>query len=169
MGYTRKASRSRSRKGGSKPDDQIEVDIEHGFGPKETAFSLMEKGRSMSPPVGSISPPVVPTPKKTIVRPSPIKIDKKTAIVNEEASQMEQGKSKFSPKAKGDEMLGGRKRTSRKAKKTKKHFRKGSPSKTRKGRKDFVTHKGDKKFHRRGHRQSKPQKKKSMIAQLLGL
>ena len=107
MGYTRKASRSRSRKGGSNADGQIEVDIEHGYGPKETAVSLMEKGRSMSPPV-------VPTPKKTIIRPSPIKIDKKTAIVNEEASQMEQGKSKFSPKAKGDEMLGGRKRTSRK-------------------------------------------------------
>tara|TARA_R110002012_G_scaffold98501_3_gene236138 strand:+ start:184 stop:672 length:489 start_codon:yes stop_codon:yes gene_type:complete len=162
MGYTRKASRSRSRKGGSKPDGQIEVDIEHGFGPKETASSLMEKGRSMSPPG-------VPTQKQTIIRPSPIKIDRKTAIINEEVSQMEQGKSKFSPKSKGAEMLGGRKRKSRKAKKTKKHFRKGSPSKTRKGRKDFVTHKGDKKFHRRGHRQSKPQKKKSMIAQLLGL
>ena len=128
-------------------------------------IGLMEKGRSMSPPG-------VPTPKKTIIRPSPIKIDRKTASINEEASQMEQGKSKFSPKAKGDEMLGGRKRKSRRARRSrrsKKHFRKGSSSKTRKGRKDFVTHKGDKKFHRRGHRQSKPQKKKSMIAQLLGL
>ena len=169
MGYTRKASRSRSRKGGSKPDAQIEVDIEHGFGPKETASSLMEKGRSMSPPG-------VPTHKQTILRPSPIKIDRKTAIINEEASQMEQGKSKFSPKSKGAEMLGGRKfrkaqrsRKARRSRSSKKHFRKGSSSKTRKGRKDFVTHKGDKKFHRRGHRQSKPQKKKSMIAQLLGL
>ena len=167
MGYTRKASRSRSRKGGSKPGGQIEVDIEHGFGPKETAHSLMEKGRSMSPPG---------VPKlKNITRPSPIKIDNKTKSSNEDADQMELGKSKFSPKAKGDEMLGGRKRKSRrarrsrKARRSKKHFRKGSSSKTRKGRKDFVTHKGDKKFHRRGHRQSKPQKKKSMIAQLLGL
>ena len=37
MGYTRKASRSRSRKGGSNADGQIEVDIEHGYGPKETS------------------------------------------------------------------------------------------------------------------------------------
>jgi hypothetical protein len=168
MGYTRKASRSRSRKGGSKPDPQIEVDIEHGFGPKETAHSLMEKGRSMSPPG-------VPSQKQTIIRPTPIKIDSKTSSSNDDANKMEQGKSKYSPKSKGDEMLGGRKRKSRRARRSrrsrrsKKHFRKGSPSKTRKGRKNFVTHKGDKKFHRRGHRQSKPQKKKSMIAQLLGL
>ena len=50
-----------------------------------------------------------------------------------------------------------------------KHYKKGSASKSRKGRKDFVTHKGDKKYHRRGHRQSKPQKRKSMLAKLLGL
>ena len=50
---------------------------------------------------------------------------------------MEQGKSKFSPKAKGDEMLGGKKRKSRKAKKTKKHFRKGSPSKNPQRKKRF--------------------------------
>lgn len=31
-----------------------------------------------------------------------------------------------------------------------KGFRKGSPSKTRKGRKDFTTKKGDKDFHRMG-------------------
>ena len=34
------------------------------------------------------------------------------------------------------------------------HPHKGQASKTRKGRKDFVTHKGDKKFNRKGHRQS---------------
>ena len=164
MGYTRKARRSRSRNGGTGPNDEL-VDIEHGFGPKKTTHSLMEEGRSMSP----IS--VIPK-KKTVTRPPPIKIENKTKSINEDANQMELGKSKFSPKAKGEEMLGGRKRKyrrSRRSRRSKKHFRKGSPSKTRKGRKDFVTHKGDKKFHRRGHRQSKPQKKKSMIAQLLGL
>jgi len=72
--------------------------------------------------------------------------------------------SKYNPK--GDEMVGGKRRKTRKSKK---HYKKGSASKTRKGRKDFVTHKGDKKYHRRGHRQSKPQKRKSMLAKLLGL
>ena len=42
---------------------------------------------------------------------------------------------------------GGRKKTKR--------YRKGSRSKTRRGRKDFVTHKGSKKYNRRGHRQSR--------------
>lgn len=45
-------------------------------------------------------------------------------------------------------------------KKKKGGFKKGSASKTRKGRKDFVTHKGDKKYNRRGHRQSKNAKGK---------
>jgi hypothetical protein len=75
--------------------------------------------------------------------------------------------SKYNPK--GDEMVGGKRRKTRRARKSKKHYKKGSASKTRKGRKDFVTHKGDKKYHRRGHRQSKPQKRKSMLAKLLGL
>jgi len=70
---------------------------------------------------------------------------------------------------KGDEMVGGKRRKTRRGRKSKKHYKKGSASKTRKGRKDFVTHKGDKKYHRRGHRQSKPQKRKSMLAKLLGL
>lgn len=41
----------------------------------------------------------------------------------------------------------------------KKKFYKGKSSKTRKGKKDFVTHKGDKYFHRKGHRETKKQKK----------
>ena len=65
--------------------------------------------------------------------------------------------------------VGGKRRKTRRGRKSKKHYKKGSASKSRKGRKDFVTHKGDKKFHRRGHRQSKPQKNKSMLAKLLGL
>jgi len=43
----------------------------------------------------------------------------------------------------------------KKTKKTKKSKplpgHKGAPSKTRKGRKDFITHKGDKYYHREGH------------------
>ena len=70
----------------------------------------------------------------------------------------------FNPK--GDELVGGKKR----GKKSKKHFRKGSASKTRKGRKDFVTHKGDKDYNRRGHRQHKPKKsRKSLFARLFGI
>lgn len=42
-----------------------------------------------------------------------------------------------------------------KARGTKKRYRKGSKSKSRKGRLDFVTHKGDKYYNRKGHRQTK--------------
>lgn len=38
--------------------------------------------------------------------------------------------------------------------------KKGMASKSRKGRKDFVTHKGDKYYNRKGHRQSKNAKGK---------
>ena len=47
---------------------------------------------------------------------------------------------------------------------SKKHPHKGQASKTRKGRKDFVTHKGDKKFNRRGHRQSRAKGSKTKRA-----
>ena len=40
-----------------------------------------------------------------------------------------------------------------KGRKSRKHPRKGQRSRTRKGRKDFVTHKGDKYYNRRRHRQ----------------
>ena len=64
--------------------------------------------------------------------------------------------------------LGGKRR---RGNKSKKHYKKGTMSKTRKGRKDFVTHKGDKDFHRRGHRQSKRQgkKSKSLLSRIFGL
>ncbi len=41
-----------------------------------------------------------------------------------------------------------------------KHPKKRQPSRTRKGRLDFVTHKGDKYYHRKGHRQTKNRKGK---------
>jgi len=63
----------------------------------------------------------------------------------------------------GTQKKGGKRRGSKK-------FYKGKPSKTRKGRKDFVTHKGDKYFNRKGHRQTKRQgKSKSLFDQLFGL
>ena len=46
---------------------------------------------------------------------------------------------------------GGRSKRRRRSKK----FYKGKASKTRKQRKDFVTHKGDKYYNRKGHRQSR--------------
>ncbi len=64
--------------------------------------------------------------------------------------------------------LGGKRR---RGNKSKKHYKKGAMSKTRKGRKDFVTHKGDKDFHRRGQRQTKRQgkKSKSLLSRIFGL
>jgi hypothetical protein len=72
--------------------------------------------------------------------------------VAQDADDMEKGLTKFSPEPEqGDEKVGGKRR---RGTKSKKHYKKGAMSKTRKGRKDFVTHKGDKYFHRRGHRQT---------------
>ena len=60
-------------------------------------------------------------------------------------------------------LKGGKRRRSKK-------FYKGKASKSRKGRKDFITHKGDKYFHRKGHRQTKRQgKNKGLFEQLFGL
>lgn len=44
--------------------------------------------------------------------------------------------------------------------KSSKHPKKGEPSRTRKGRLDFVTHKGDKYYHRKGHRETRNRKGK---------
>jgi len=151
MGYTKRVNRSmskgrsraRSRKGGDDVDANKTFHVEEGYGPDKTRQHLMEEGRSDSPtniPRSNNSYPV------TV---STVKINK------------------YNPK--GDEKVGGKRRNTRRARKSKKHYKKGSASKSRKGRKDFVTHKGDKKYHRRGHRQSKPQKNKSMLAKLLGL
>ena len=91
-------------------------------------------------------------------------------IAAKDADDMEKGLTKFSPEPKkpGDEQAGGKRR---RGNKSKKHYKKGSMSKTRKGRKDFVTHKGDKYFHRRGHRQTKRQgkKSKSLLSRIFGL
>jgi hypothetical protein len=64
--------------------------------------------------------------------------------------------------------LGGKRR---RGNKSKKHYKKGTMSKTRKGRKNFVTHKGDNDFHRRGRRQTKRQgkKSKSLLSRIFGL
>jgi hypothetical protein len=142
----------RARRGGINDD----VDLEAGM--KEQARQndwhnqmSMEEGRSNSPP-----PP--PSPR-----------------VND-LSRMEKGlgpKLNVSSRNKsiegnlplGDEMVGGKRRR-RKSKK----FYKGKASKSRKGRKDFVTHKGDKYFNRKGHRQTKRQgKSKGLFEQLFGL
>lgn len=61
---------------------------------------------------------------------------------------------------------GGRRRkrkgrkTKRKSRKGKRHPKKGQRSKTRKGRLDFVTHKGDKYYNRKRHRQTRNRKGK---------
>ena len=45
------------------------------------------------------------------------------------------------------------KRHTKRRKSSRRHPRKGQRSRTRKGRKDFITHKGDKYYNRRRHRQ----------------
>ena len=142
MGYTKRVNRSRSRgKGRSRRGGDGDEEMGLAY---EEALSSMEKGRSHSPP--------------TVV--SPV-----SNPVYNSVSRPRQTKSTYNPK--GDEMVGGKRR---RGKKSKKHFRKGSASKTRKGKKDFVTHKGDKDYNRRGHRQHKPKKsRKSLFAQLFGI
>ena len=58
--------------------------------------------------------------------------------------------------------VGGKRKLKRSSHKKshKKHPKKGMKSKTRKGRKDFVTHKGDKFYNRKGKRQTKSRKGK---------
>ena len=51
-------------------------------------------------------------------------------------------------------------------------YRKGSKSKTHKGRKDFTTKRGDKVFHRKGkyvRKSRKPYTKKSLMSKLFNL
>lgn len=55
---------------------------------------------------------------------------------------------------------GRRRRRTRKARKSRKHPKKGQRSRTMKGRKDFTTKKGNKYYNRRGHRQTKNAKGK---------
>ena len=141
MGYTKRVNRSkgkgRSRSRSRKGGDDVDKTFH-----VEDGFGPHKTEQHLMEEGRSRSPPNVTV--------SPVPVTVKT--------------SKYHPK--GDEMVGGKRRKTRKSKK---HYKKGSASKSRKGRKDFVTHKGDKKYHRRGHRQSKPQKRKSMLAKLLGL
>jgi hypothetical protein len=54
---------------------------------------------------------------------------------------------------------GGKKhRSARRSRSAKKYPKKGMASKTRKGRKDYVTHKGNKFYNRKGKRQTKSRK-----------
>jgi hypothetical protein len=79
----------------------------------------------------------------------------------EQGRAFKKGEDYYHPDA--YEKVGGKRRRSKK-------FYKGKASKSRKGRKDFVTHKGDKYFNRKGHRQTKRQgKSKGLFDQLFGL
>ena len=90
---------------------------------------------------------------------------------NQNLIAMEEGRSPSPPNMPGevyyntdpDNMDGGKRRRSKK-------FYKGKASKTQKGRQDFVTHKEDKFYNRKGHRQTKRQRKsKGLFEQLFGL
>lgn len=134
----------RARRGG-------EVDIEMGREEQKRQdaeekkikeLSFAEEGRSHSPPNMPGDP------------------DSRVDLM-EKGRAFKKGDDYYDPDA--YKMVGGKRRRSKK-------FYKGKASKTRKGRKDFVTHKGDKYFHRKGHRQTKRQgKSKGLFEQLFGL
>jgi hypothetical protein len=68
---------------------------------------------------------------------------------------------KKTPTATTPGQAGGRSRRRRRSRSRKGgNPKKGMASKSRKGRKDFVTHKGDKYYNRKGHRQSRNAKGK---------
>ena len=145
-GKAKARAMGRARRGG------VEGDIEMGFKEqrrqdaeeeKRNELSYAEEGRSSSPP----NMPGDPDSRVNLM---------------EQGRAFKKGDDYYDPNA--YEKVGGKKR--RRSKK----FYKGKASKTRKGRKDFVTHKGDKYFNRKGHRQTKRQgKSKGLFEQLFGL
>jgi hypothetical protein len=74
-------------------------------------------------------------------------------------------KKKTPPTTTAPGLTGGRSRRRRRSRSRSRSRKGGNPkkgmaSKSRKGRKDFVTHKGDKYYNRKGHRQSRNAKGK---------
>ena len=144
-GKAKARAMGRAKRGG------VEGDIEMGFNEqrrqdaeeeKINELSYAEEGRSSSPP----NMPGDPDSRVNLM---------------EQGRAFKKGDDYYDPNA--YEKVGGKRRRSKK-------FYKGKASKTRKGRKDFVTHKGDKYFNRKGHRQTKRQgKSKSLFEQLFGL
>lgn len=146
-GKAKSRARGRARRGGV--EDDIEMGVKEqrrqdAEEEKRNELSYAEEGRSSSPP----NMPGDPDSRVNLM---------------EQGRAFKKGDDYYDPNA--YEMVGGKRRR-RKSKK----FYKGKASKTRKGRKDFVTHKGDKYFHRKGHRQTKRQgKSKGLFEQLFGL
>jgi len=145
-GKAKSRARGRARRGGV--EDDIEMGVKEqrrqdAEEEKRNELSYAEEGRSSSPP----NMPGDPDSRVNLM---------------EQGRAFKKGDDYYDPNA--YEKVGGKKR--RRSKK----FYKGKASKTRKGRKDFVTHKGDKYFHRKGHRQTKRQgKSKGLFEQLFGL
>jgi hypothetical protein len=145
-GKAKSRARGRARRGGV--EDDIEMGVKEqrrqdAEEEKRNELSYAEEGRSSSPP----NMPGDPDSRVNLM---------------EQGRAFKKGDDYYDPNA--YEKVGGKKR--RRSKK----FYKGKASKTRKGRKDFVTHKGDKYFNRKGHRQTKRQgKSKGLFEQLFGL
>ena len=135
----------RARRGGEDDLEMVITEQERQDAEEEkiNELSYAEEGRSSSPP----NMPGDPDSRVNLM---------------EQGRAFKKGDDYYDPNA--YEKVGGKKR--RRSKK----FYKGKASKSRKGRKDFVTHKGDKYFHRKGHRQTKRQgKSKGLFEQLFGL
>jgi hypothetical protein len=133
-GKAKARARGRARRGGLEDDIEMgrqEQKRQNEEEKKRNELSYAEEGRSYSPPNMPGDP------------------DSRVSLM-EEGKAFKKGEDYYNPDA--YEKVGGKRRRSKK-------FYKGKASKTRKGRKDFVTHKGDKYFHRKGHRQTKRQGK----------
>ena len=99
------------------------------------------------------TPPTTPTPKTAPGAPM------KTNYTKTFGDHIDTLKTGFtglfrSPKKSNTTQTAGKSKKRKGAKSKKRtHYKKGMSSKTRKGRKDFVTHKGNKYYNRKGHRQ----------------
>jgi len=123
----------RARRGG---EDDIEMGVKEqrrqdAEEEKRNELSYAEEGRSSSPPNMPGDP------------------DSRVDLM-EKGRAFKKGDDYYDPDA--YKMVGGKRKRSKK-------FYKGKASKTRKGRKDFATHKGDKYYNRKGHRPNKETRK----------
>ena len=145
-GKAKARARGRARRGGQEDDIEMGVKEQRRQDEeemRENQLSDAEEGRSSSPPNMPGDP------------------DTRVSLMEQGRAYKTSGDKYYDPDA--YEKVGGKRRRSKK-------FYKGKASKTRKGRKDFVTNKGDKDFHRKGHRQTKRQgKSKGLFEQLFGL
>jgi hypothetical protein len=135
----------RARRGGQEDDVEMGLPEQRRQDDEEMRINQLsdaEEGRSSSPPNMPGDP------------------DSRVSLMEQGKAYKSSGDKYYDPNA--YEKVGGKRRRSKK-------YYKEKASKTRKGKKDFVTHKGDKYYNRKGHRQTKRKKSKGLFEQLFGL